>query len=118
MPEAHLQGGRGDGADAQLADQCVCHAGPGLFADGCVDRVRAIEVGPVAAVDRDLVRGAGRVDRAVGGGEVLVEDDRLRAVQRVVGDRRHLVHVLAAGVDDRVIRVELAGDDRVAPVVR
>ena len=72
---------------------------------------------PVAAVDRDLVLGAGRVDRAVGGGEVLVEDDGLRAVQRVVGDRRHLVHVLAAGVDDRVVRVEVAGRDRVAPVV-
>ena len=31
------------------------HAGPGLCADGRVDRVRAVEVGPVAAVDRELV---------------------------------------------------------------
>ena len=74
--------------------------------------------GPVAAVDRNLVWRAGRVDRAVRGGEVLVEDDRLRAVQRVVGDRRHLVHVLAGGVDDRIVRVELVGGDRVAPLVR
>ena len=84
--QTQLQGRRGDRADAQLADQGVCRTGPRLFADCCVDRVRAVEVGPVAAVDRDLVRRAGRVDRAVGGGEVLVEDDRLRAVQRV--DRR------------------------------
>ena len=64
--------------DAQLTDQCVGHTGPGLGADRGVDRVLAVELGPVAAIDRDLVWRAGRVDRAVGCREVLIEDDRLR----------------------------------------
>ena len=75
-----------------------------------------VEAGPVATLGRELV-GACLGDRAVGRGDVLVEDDRRRAVQGVVGDRGHLVHVLTGRVDERIVRVELRGVDRVAPVV-
>ncbi len=92
-------------------------ASPRLLTDGCVDRVGSVERCPVAAVDRDLVRRPRGVDGAVFGGVVLVKDDGLHAVQRVEGDRRHLVHVLGGRVDDRVVRVELARHDRIAPVV-
>ena len=44
--QTQLQGRRGDRADAQLADQCVCRTGPRLLADCRVDRVRAVELRP------------------------------------------------------------------------
>ena len=42
--ETELQGRGRRGSDAELTDQGVGHAGPGLGADGRVDRVLAIEL--------------------------------------------------------------------------
>jgi hypothetical protein len=77
--------------------------------------MRAVELRPVAALDRELIGARGErlalvLDR-------LVEDDRLGAIERVIGDGRHLVHVLGLRVDERVVRIELGLVDREAPVV-
>ena len=113
--QTHGQRLCGDGADAELADQTVRGAAPGLLAGNALDRVLAVEVGPVLAVDLELV-GAGLEGLTVVL-DVLGQRHGLHAVQHVVGDGRHLVHVLARGVHQRVGGVELGLDDRVLPVV-
>ena len=99
----------------------------------------AIELRPVALVDGDLVRarvedrvltGGGRIplaaevfrcvgrDRAIAIAiplDRLRQDDRLDAVQGVIGDGGHLEHVLGGGVDQRVVGIELSVDDGPAP---
>src|SRR5690606_8850509 len=58
--QRHAHGQRlcGDGADTELTDQTVRGAAPGHLANLALERVLAVEVGPVLAVDVDLV-GAG-----------------------------------------------------------
>ena len=56
--EAELQGRGRRGSDAELSDQGVRHAGPGLGANRGVDQVLTVELCPVAAIDRDLVGGS------------------------------------------------------------
>ena len=64
MAEAHLECGVGDCADAELSDQAVCGARPCLVAGDALDRVLAVEAGPVLAVHVELV-GAGLEHLAV-----------------------------------------------------
>ena len=127
--------------DAELGEESMDRAGPGLRARRAVERVRAVELRPVALVDRDLVA-AGVEDRILThGGRIplpaevdlrlrgdlavavavplggLGQDHGLGAMERVIGDGGHLVHVLGGGVDQRVAGVELAIDDGPAPGV-
>ena len=55
-PEGQHEGAVGGSADAELGDECVSGAAPGLLTGGAVEQVGAVEVGPVAAVDRNVVR--------------------------------------------------------------
>ena len=97
--------------------------------------IAAVKPGPVAAVDlelacdslgRDRIGNRNRLAIAdvLGGhrpvlpGEILLgQDDGLRPVQRVISDRRHLVHVLSRAVDQWVVGVEVGVDDGEAPIV-
>ncbi len=90
-------------------------AAPGLFARRALDRVLAVEAGPVATVDGELV-GAGLEDLTVVL-DVLLEDDGLGAVEHVVADGGVLEHQLAGGVDQRVVGVEVGLVDREGPLV-
>ena len=93
----------------------MCRAAPRLVTCRTLERILPVELAEVATVHGDLI-GAGRIGRAV----VLLrlgQDDRLGAVHRVIGDGRHLIHVLGRRVDRRIIRVEIARDDRIAPVI-
>ncbi|MFC5042508.1 hypothetical protein [Ornithinimicrobium kibberense] len=133
--QGQLEGGGGHGAHAELADEAVDGAGPDVTAGGGVGRVGAVEVAPVLAAvgvldgpalggDRvgdlqglvaDLQLGEGV---ALGVDElVLGEGDLGGAVDDVVHDGGHLEHVLAGGVDQRVVGVHLHAGDGVAPLV-
>ena len=93
----------------------MCRRAPRLGPGRPLEGIQAIELREVAPVDRDVIA-ARRVPLPVVL-DRLGQDDRHRAVKRVVCDRRHLVHVLAGGIDGRVLRIELRAHHRVAPVV-
>src|SRR5688572_21882335 len=62
--QTDLEGRSGHAPDTKLADERVCRWGPDLLAGRTLDRVGAVEAGPIAAVVLELV-GAGLEDRAV-----------------------------------------------------
>ena len=139
--ERELQAGVRGGAHAELCEEAMDGAVPGLLASRTVERVHPVEAGPVAIGDGDLVdpsredgvlacgRGiplTGRHGRRVGGhGAITIavpldrlgQHDGLRPGQRMVGDGGHLVHVLGGRVGDRVVGVQVTLVDRPLPRV-
>ena len=103
-----------DGADTQFTDQTVDGATPGLFPSGPFNRVHTVEVGPVLAVDVELVRSCFIEHTVVF--NILRQDNRLGAVENVVADGGHLVHVFGSGVDQWVVGIEVTLDYWVLPV--
>src|SRR5665811_2617418 len=96
----------GDGADTELTEEPVGGSGPCLFACGSLEGMHPVEVGPIAAVDVELV-GAGLEGLTVVF-DGLVQHDGLGAVEHVESDGCHLIHVLAVGVDEWICGVELS----------
>ena len=133
--EGELQGAVRRRTHTELGDKCVSGPAPRLVTSDRFHRDAAVETGPVAAVDVEVARDAlGRErirnrnhlavavelggDGAVVSGEVIGgQHHGLDAVQGVIGDRRHLVHVLSGGVDEWIVGVEIGLHDREVPVV-
>ena len=134
--QCELQGAVRCRTHTEFGDQCVGGTAPCEVTSRSVEQIGPFETGPVPAVDRDLegsgfddlalvgldhavVRAVGiellRLDRS--GDAVRGERDVLCAGEGVIRDGRHLEHVLGGAVDQRIVGIQVAIDDREVPVV-